>query len=462
MVLRKNKDIADRIVLIPYLCLLSAVVLEFLFFALEGRCGGVAYAYAERYLAFPAMGFLGASLCRELSPRAKRTLMLSAFMLGWFFLTQTIHQAVELDRKETGTFFFVYGMAFPFAAVMEDGQRQRGLKLVAGLFLTVSILVVAYAGLLTVGLLPPALEEWVYWDGSRFTAMGHPNISACLLMIGIGIGMGVCLKTKKPVLKGLLLALAVGQYITISLTNGRTTMVMTSLLLGGIVFTALRGPNWKRLLAALLAGVLAAALAFVASGWIYKANNDRLIRQYAQQAAVSAEEAPPADTQAADSQEETLYLNSEGVLVGSQGQGSWENDIHTLNGRTYIWRAALEGLKENSKVVLWGTEYVDLIVSRYNYFDVVHTHNSWLEAIYRLGLPGLAVALVLTLMAARDIVLLLWRGDDPWKSCIALLTACLLGCAMLEPYLFVADVSYHYLDFLFLFCLGCMNEWCAS
>ena len=30
------------------------------------------------------------------------------------------------------------------------------------------------------------------------------------------------------------------------------------------------------------------------------------------------------------------------------------------------------------------------------------------------------------------------------------LTLCLLGCALLEPYLFVADVSYHYLDLLFL------------
>ena len=92
----------------------------------------------------------------------------------------------------------------------------------------------------------------------------------------------------------------------------------------------------------------------------------------------------------------------------------------------------------------------------------VAAHNSWIETIYRLGIPGLAVALILTIMAVRDIVSLLWRGGDPWKSCIAMLAACLLGCAMLESYLFVGDVPGHYVDFLFLFFLGYMNEWCAE
>lgn len=461
MILQCKQDAADKIPLVQYLCLLAAVVLEFLFFALEDRVGGIAYMYVERYLAFLAMIFLGASLCRELSPRAKRTLMLSGFMLGWFFLVQTIHQATELDRKESGTFFFVYGMALPFAAVTDDDLRQRGLKLVTGMFLAASVLVVAYAGLLVTGLLPQALDNYVCWDGARFSAMGHPNKCACLMMIGMGVGLGTCLKTKKRILKVLLLTLAAGQYVVICLTNGRTTIVMASLLLGGIAFIALRGASWKRLLAALLLGVLTATLAFAGSAKIYNANKDRLLRQYAAEKAASTETAPTA--QEADSQETTQAKQDDReTMTVISPQGSWEKDIRTLNGRTRIWKSAIEGLKENKSVILWGTEYVDLIVSRHNSFAVPHTHNSWMEAIYQLGLPGLAVALVLTIIAARDIILLLWRGDDLWKSCIALLTACLLGCAMLEPYLFVADVSYHYLDFLFLFCLGCMNEWCAT
>lgn len=461
-----NKDSVDRSTRVQYLCLLVAVVLEFLFFALEDRVGGIAHMYVTRYLAFPAMIFLGAALSRELSPEAKRTLMLSAFMLGWFFLTQTIHKAVESAWKETGTFFFVYGMALPFASVMNDGKRQWGLKIVAGLALTVSSLVVAYAGLLTAGLLPSGLEEWVYWDGARFTAMGHPNTCACLLMIGIGVGMGVCLKTKKRLLKALLLALVAGQYVALCLTNSRTTIVMASLLLGGIVFTALRKPGWKRTLPALLAGVLTAALVFSGSDWIFRANNDRLVRQRTAEMMVSTaaeqtQEMNTPETNLQASTQSSLNLNNNGVLPSQQKQESWESDIHTLNGRTVIWKAAVAGLKENEWIMLRGTEYVDFIVSRSSPYRVVSVHNSWLEVLYQLGFPGLLVALILTVMAARNSILLLWRGDDPLKSCIALLTFCLLGCAMLESYLFVGNEAGHYVCFLFLFFLGYLNEWCT-
>lgn len=466
MISLRNKDSIDRSTRVQYLCLLVAAVLEFLFFALEDRVGGIAHMYVKRYLAFPAMVFLGAALSRELSPAAKRTLMLSAFMLGWFFLTQTIHKAVESERKETGAFFFVYGMALPFASVMKDGERQWGLKIVTGLALAVGSLLVAYAGLLTAGLLPSGLGKWVYWDGARFTAMGHPNTCACLLMIGIGVGMGVWLKTEKRFLKALLPALVAGQYLALCLTNSRTTIAMTSLLLGGITFTALRKPGWKRLLPALLAGVLTAAFVFSGSDWIFRANNDRLVQQRTaqMQALAAAEQAqemgvPETNTQA--NELPSPDLNTNGVLPSQQGQGSWESDIHTLNGRTVIWKAALEGLKENKWILLRGTEYVDFIVARNNSFQTVSVHNSWLEVLYQLGFPGLLVALILTVMAARNSILLLWRGDDPLKSCIALLTLCLLGCAILESYLFVANEAGHYFSFLFLFLIGYLNEWCS-
>ena len=58
MILQCKQDAADKIPLVQYLCLLAAVVLEFLFFALEDRVGGIAYMYVERYLAFLAMIFL--------------------------------------------------------------------------------------------------------------------------------------------------------------------------------------------------------------------------------------------------------------------------------------------------------------------------------------------------------------------------------------------------------------------
>ena len=111
------------------------------------------------------------------------------------------------------------------------------------------------------------------------------------------------------------------------------------------------------------------------------------------------------------------------------------------------------------RILLIGTEYVEMIMTRYSPAVLYHTHNSWLEALYRMGLPGLAAALALTALAVWSAADVLWRSRDLWKCGVALLTLCLLGCALLEPYLFVVDVSYHYLDFLFLLCLGYLNLW---
>ena len=146
-------------------------------------------------------------------------------------------------------------------------------------------------------------------------------------------------------------------------------------------------------------------------------------------------------------------------MVAEQYQGTLAGDMKTLNGRTHIWKTALRGLEENPQIKFYGTEYVEMVMSRQEPLPLYHTHNSWLEALYRMGLPGFGAALVITVLAVWSAAVVLWRNTDLWKSCVGLLILCLLGCAMLEPYLFVVDVSYYYLDFLFLMCLGYLCLW---
>ena len=416
------------------LCLLAAAAAELLFFLLEDRAGGLAYVYVEQYLTVPAMLFLGFGLSRNLSRQGKQMILLGIGVLGWFFVSQTAHRLLEAGSGKIGAFFCAYALFLPFAAVTRDEKRQRGLLVFAALFMAVSVMLVCYAGLLCFGLLPEYLQKHVCWDSTRFSAMGHPNICATLLMIGMAFSSGAFLRIRNPWVRGVLLFLLAAQFAVISLTNGRTTIVFTCFLLGGIVFCALRKTGRKRLIAALLAGVVVMGGLIAVSGRLYSAHAARFTA---------------AAQQTAEPEQPTAV----------KSQGSWEKDVRTLNGRTGIWASAVKGLRENQQVPLVGTEYVDVIVSRENPFPIAHTHNSWLEALYRMGLPGLALALVLTVMAVRDAAVLLWRNTDVWKSCVALLALCLLGCAMLEPYLFVVDVSYHFFDFLFLLCLGYMELW---
>lgn len=431
---------------IQFFCLLAVLLITLVFFLLEDRASGLAYLLVERWITLPAMIFLGISLCWEGNHRWQ--LYAGLAMIALFFLIQVLHLVLESEAKQIGTFVCAYGLCFPFAAATQDEKAQIGLKWMAGLFLAVGAVLTVYTALLLLNAVPAYLSNYLYWDGSRLFAMGHPNICATLLMISMVFCAGLALKSRKLWAKIGLVVLMLAHFFALSLTNGRTTIILTCLLLGGIAFCVIRGRGWKRAALALLATVVVMAAAFGASRAIYGWNQNRLIQL--QKPATST-------TEAAAPQTETE--TDAPALVSNEYQGTLSGDLKTLNGRTFIWRYAIDGLQENPQVKLIGTEYVDVILSRYNPLPLYHTHNSWLEALYRMGLPGLAAALVITVLAVWSALVVLWRNTDLWKSCVALLTLSLLGCAMLEPYLFVADVSYFYLDFLFLMCLGYLCLW---
>ena len=431
---------------IQFFCLLAVLLITLVFFLLEDRASGLAYLLVERWITLPAMIFLGISLCWEGDHRWQ--LYAGLAMIALFFLIQVLHLVLESEAKQIGTFVCAYGLCFPFAAATQDEKAQIGLKWMAGLFLAVGAVLTVYTALLLLNAVPAYLSNYLYWDGSRLFAMGHPNICATLLMISMVFCAGLALKSRKLWAKIGLVVLMLAHFFALSLTNGRTTIILTCLLLGGIAFCVIRGRGWKRAALALLATVVVMAAAFGASRAIYGWNQNRLIQL--QKPATST-------TEAAAPQTETE--TDAPALVSNEYQGTLSGDLKTLNGRTFIWRYAIDGLQENPQVKLIGTEYVDVILSRYNPLPLYHTHNSWLEALYRMGLPGLAAALVITVLAVWSALVVLWRNTDLWKSCVALLTLSLLGCAMLEPYLFVADVSYFYLDFLFLMCLGYLCLW---
>ena len=165
----------SRIRRVQFICLLAGVLMELAFFALEDRAGGVAYLMVERYLTLPAMAFLGASFCRELPRRSQWYLYAGLAMAALFFLNQILHQVLEAEAKEIGTFVCAYCLCFPFAAATGDAQRQRGLKWMAGLFLAAGILLTGYTGLLLADALPECLKGSAPdWRGTVPPLFGFP------------------------------------------------------------------------------------------------------------------------------------------------------------------------------------------------------------------------------------------------------------------------------------------------
>ena len=168
--------------------------------------------------------------------------------------------------------------------------------------------------------------------------------------------------------------------------------------------------------------------------------------------------------------EETEGQGTDQYTVGEDGQvkiptknaqDTLANDMASLNGRTYIWSAAVQALRDNKTITWWGTEYSGTVISVYAPRNVEHSHNSWMEVLMRTGIPGLLIALVFTVIsAASGAKLILSPRTELWKKMVAMMTMCVMVAGFLEPYLFGPRTFYHVIDVIFFFCTGYLNYWC--
>ena len=451
-----NKPSAARSISLeelPFYCLLAAGTLELLYILLGGTLNYVAFYFVENYLIIPCVLFAGAAMIQPLPENSKKIVLLSLVMVGWFLVSQTQHRLVGMEPKKIGMFFCVYLLALPYASLAKDNAAQKGLRAIAGMYVAAAIVLSVYTANLYFDCLPSWLAEGVTWDGTRLQVLWHPNIAACLFMIGIAFSFGFWFQAKRPLTRVLLTLGILSQFCSLALTNCRTSILVTCALIGGIFFFALFQGGWKRFLLLALAAILVISGLFLLASHIYQANQERIEESYALSTAASESSEPGAEEAASE-------LSAPADLSGNNPQGTFLSDLATLNGRTEIWRSAFQALRDNPSLLLWGTEYSGSSISYYNSFPAEHAHNSWIEVLFRMGLPGLAVALVLTWMAVRACLTLLFRSAcGMWKKCIALLVPCLLMAGFLEPFLFNGDISYFFLDFIFLLCLGYLDIW---
>lgn len=439
---------------LPFWYLAAAGLLEFLFITMVCIPSYLGYYLAETYLIVPCLLFLGHVLQTKQSDFARRRLVLAGAAVVWFVISQIIHKLYGMENQPISTVLGVYLLAFPFAALTDD-RENTGLWQTGKFFLAAALVLVAYSGILLLDLVPDGWKEFLYWDGTRLNVFWHPNITACYLMIGMGFGMVFLLRAKKTLTKVLLAAAVAVQFLTMALTNCRTTLLMTGALLGGIAFFLISRGGWKRFVLGLLAAALILVGSFKLSGEIYRWNEDRII------SAVSAIHA--GDAGEPDGELYSVTEDGEIVITTENPQGSLVSDMASLNGRTYIWKSALQAIRDNKALALWGTEYSGTVISVYNSFPVEHSHNSWMEVLLRAGIPGLLIALMFTLLSAvRAAELLLSSRTELWKKIIAMLTMCVMVSGFLEPYLFGGKAYYHVIDFIFLFCTGYLDFWCKE
>ena len=460
---------------VPMLLLFAVGIIEFLFITLESRFSGIGYYLAENYVIVPCLLMLGYVLQKQQSPFARRRLALGAAAVVWFVVVQCIHTLSGMENHPMGTVFLVYLMAFPFAALSDD-TKNAGLRWIGGMFVAASLVLAGYSVLLLMDMVPEAMTKHLFWDGARLNALWHPNIAASYFMIGIGFSAAFCTMSRKPLVKALLMAAILVQLAAMALTNCRTTLLLTGAMLGGtLFFMVFQKGGWKSFLLGLMVAGLVLVGSFKVTGKLFQWNNDRLLNAYAttqvekktanetaketaKKAAAPQKETTPEETTGKD----VFILEDTGVLTGDNEQRSLSEDMRSLNGRTQIWEAALKAVRNSREIMLWGTEYSGTMISIYHWFDVVHAHNSWMETLMRMGVPGLLMSLVFTALSVFSAAkLLLSSGTELWKKIVAMLAMCVMASGFLEPYLFITNVYYHVTDFTFFFLTGYLDFWCS-
>lgn len=470
-----------------WLCLLAVALLEYLLMTLSFYLNH----FYEAVLVLPCLLFVGLSMAENRDPGTKRRLGLSFTAVLWFLFLQLVRNIRGQELHPAGLFLCTYLFAFPLASLLRDGEEKKGLKLFAGAYLAASFTLTVYALLLLGDAVPGWLAEDVYWDGSRLKAGCHPNISACILMIGMALCLTFLLDSKKKLHRLALSAVLALHVVAIGLTNSRTVILLTGVLMAGAFFFGFRKNTWPRFFLSIGISCAIVVGLFLGSGQIFRLHSQALLEKYTQayyeevqpaetEAAPPAElpEAPPAEEIPAEAEYEgEAYIEEEvqeesdlpieidpetgdiSLKVESY-QGDLRNDLKTLNGRFYIWEGAFLFLKKNPSALFWGTPAPGPEASFFCPFYVTHTHNSWVESLLNLGLPGFAAVVVFTVLAVWNALAILWKhSDDVWKRMVALLTLCILVASFMEPYLFISTYSYHFVDMLFFLCTGYMTCW---
>ena len=449
---------------LPFLLLLIVGVMEFLFITMESLFSYIGYYLVEDYIIVPCLLFVGIALTGKLSSFAKKRMWLSAIAIFWFVVVQMIHKLSGMGTHPIGTVFFVYLMAFPFAAVTDD-QENKGLNMIGWTFIAAAMVQIFYATLLILDCVPSLLKQFVYWDGSRLNIFWHSNITACFLMIAIGLCAVFCFQCKGIWKKASLITAMGLLFAVMALTNCRTTLLMTSAFFGSIIFFLISKGGWKRFVVGLLAALVVLVISFNVSSDLFELHNEAMKMKIANQLEILTVQDQQLTSEDIAMIKENVTENfsiyeGEVHIFSSSGQGSLSNDMCTLNGRTGVWKSALKAVRDNRSLLLWGTEYVGVAISVYNPFEVDHAHNSWMEMLLRLGVPGLLLAMAFTCIAVRSAWFVIWSQQaEIWKKVMAVLTMCVMVAGFLEPYLFVTNVYYHITDFIFFFCTGYLDYW---
>lgn len=441
---------------------LTVIGLAMLFNAIfGGMVDGMLKHFVVFYTTAIAMLFVGITICQPMTRRARILFFTGAAFCAWVLLLQLgdfVHfesTAYYGARFVYSAFFCEYLMMLPFAALAEKDGSITGLRILGGICAAIGVV----AGLLTVllicGIVPGFFPDYFGWASNRLGLCSHPNQLARAFLLAMAGCLILLWDSQKRWVQILLALLAAADYIGIALTNSRTALIPAcGLICGAVFFLIYTAGTRKGTLSRFLLGLLAAAVVLVAcyklSDQIAQITYDMRDAQVKQEAAVKAEAAAPAEAE----------TKAPAAAEHISPPRELTQDMFTFNGRTDIWAAAIQAVKDHPSVLLTGVKDPGKLITEYHPDGAVHAHNSWLETLLRLGLPGLLFALWFTVLTLKySFQLMFFRKSTALQRQVSVTMCCILLSEFFEPGLFYTEVPTNYMSMAFLFFLGYLVCW---
>jgi len=314
----------------------------------------------------------------------------------------------------------IYLFALSIPELLGDTNKQTYLKWFAILYSGVSVLNLlgSYALILGIGTLPARFSFYK----TRLSVGPHPNITAILFSVSIGVLVYLFFQVKANALKWVLGILVCAYFPLLWFTNSRTNALFMIVFIAGIVFYAYLSKiatiNIKKILTLLLLLVACGTLLLLAHSMLFSHHRDALL--------------------------ETMHPDVDLQL-------SFWDSIASFNGRTEIWKAAFDIIFDSWENFLYGTG---------NPVYFTHSHNAWVECFLRLGVLGFAFAIYYTIRGIKAIGTILITARD--RSTMQQKTVAMLLCVLfvvntMEPYIFVNIVIL--INFVFFLLLGYVMAW---
>ncbi len=336
----------------------------------------------------------------------------------WLFLTSVFRGAAVMEKSQ---YFMQRALLclilLPFAGL---GLKENEIRSWLRILLTVWVLF--HAVLSVVGLVAAfqgrqildgsrTLEIFLREDDHRLKLMAYSTVTASNLTTAMGFCLILTAMTGKKGLRVLYLLIMIPMLICLALTVGRTGYVCAGLTLGAYLALMLEDPLRTRLKKSLRwaqAGIAVAAVVLVilamngaVAGFNAIQREKPLLVSQAQ--AEAAEEA-------------------ETVLVGQRSM----TDMESMQGRSFVWRASLDVLRNKPYLLLVGTsvpqvmEHVQPYADAYSVETYDHVHCMYLQILMETGIPGLLLCLCFVYLFARA-CLILWRKSGfSWQKAVPL------------------------------------------